>query len=214
MSWAGLFNNQAISCNNLQNAVNTNVFTAKTTIPATDKCITKTEANTYVNIWTGYPSYASKASNQLVVKQDLVALALTEVRINDTISINSTTYCSTNVCGNSGNYTYIQRRIDAILWDQAGNPFNNNTGNYIYVDLNGIVTGCYSGTVPFSIAIPNGSSSSFIYYDAQITDNCGDPDIFCCTTTETTIECVSGITNSYPIAAGSAYFYCSTTFPP
>jgi hypothetical protein len=71
MSWASLANNEAVSFNNLQNAVNTGVFTAKTTIPVSNECITKTDANTYVNINTSNPGYVAKASNQLVVKDDL-----------------------------------------------------------------------------------------------------------------------------------------------
>lgn len=71
MPWSTLANNQTISFNNLQNAVNTGVFSAKASIPVSDEQITKADANTYVNINTGYTPYANKASNQLVVKSDL-----------------------------------------------------------------------------------------------------------------------------------------------
>jgi hypothetical protein len=71
MSWASLASNEAISGNNLINAVNAGIFAFKSSIPATDECITKSEADTYVYINTGKTSYASKASNQLVVKADL-----------------------------------------------------------------------------------------------------------------------------------------------
>lgn len=74
MSWVGLANNQTVSFNNLQNAVNNGVFTAKTSIPASNEQITKADANTYVNINTSYAPYAAKASNQLVVKSDLQAV--------------------------------------------------------------------------------------------------------------------------------------------
>jgi hypothetical protein len=74
MSWANLANNQTVSFNNLQSAVNNGVFTAKTSIPASNEQITKTDANTYVNINTSYGPYAAKASNQLVVKSDLQAV--------------------------------------------------------------------------------------------------------------------------------------------
>ena len=74
MSWISLASNQTVSFNNLQNAVNNGVFTAKTSIPATNEQITKTDANTYVNINTSYGPYAAKASNQLVVKSDLQAV--------------------------------------------------------------------------------------------------------------------------------------------
>lgn len=74
MPWSTLASNQAVSFNNLQDAVNTGVFTAKTTIPVSTECITKTDANTYVNIDTSNPGYVAKASNQLVVKNDLTTL--------------------------------------------------------------------------------------------------------------------------------------------
>jgi hypothetical protein len=71
MSWAALANNQCISFNNLQNAVTTGVFTLKNSIPVSAEQITKSDADFYVFIDTAYPSYAAKASNQLVVKENL-----------------------------------------------------------------------------------------------------------------------------------------------
>jgi hypothetical protein len=73
MSWAGLSSNQCVSCNNLQDAVNTGVFTLKNTIPSSTKLITKNEAADYVNLNTAYAPFASKTSNQLVVKSNLQA---------------------------------------------------------------------------------------------------------------------------------------------
>ena len=77
MSWAALASNQCISFNNLQNAVNTGVFTLKNTIPVSTEQITKADADYYVNINTSYGPYAAKASNQLVVKSNLQAAATT-----------------------------------------------------------------------------------------------------------------------------------------
>jgi hypothetical protein len=74
MSWATLANNQTVSFNNLQNAVNNGVFTAKTAIPVSNEQITKADADTYVNINTSFGPYAAKASNQLVVKSNLQAV--------------------------------------------------------------------------------------------------------------------------------------------
>ena len=71
MSWASIASNQTISFNNLQNAVNTNVFVAKDSIPVSNEQITKADADTYVYIDTAFASYAAKSSNQLVVKSDL-----------------------------------------------------------------------------------------------------------------------------------------------
>jgi len=72
MSWSSLANNQTVSFNNLQNAVNTGVFTLKTSIPASNEQITKEDANTYVNISTSFAPYANKALNQLVTKSNLI----------------------------------------------------------------------------------------------------------------------------------------------
>ena len=47
MSWAALASNQAVSYNNLQDAVNNGVFIAKTTIPVSDQEVTK--AKTLLN---------------------------------------------------------------------------------------------------------------------------------------------------------------------
>jgi hypothetical protein len=71
MAYSDLEFNQTISFNNLQSGVTQGFFTAKTAIPSGLKQITKTEANTYVNINTSLPTYAAKASNQLVTKDDL-----------------------------------------------------------------------------------------------------------------------------------------------
>lgn len=70
-SWAGLANNQNVSFGEALDAVTTSVFTAKTTITASTQTMTKTDANTYLNINVDYPSYLAKASNQNVNKEDL-----------------------------------------------------------------------------------------------------------------------------------------------
>lgn len=85
MSWAGLANNQTISFNNLQDAVtNSPNFIAKQAIPVSLEQITKTDANDYVFIDTAYSPYAAKASNQLVVKTDLVKVGCIDIAIDAT----------------------------------------------------------------------------------------------------------------------------------
>ena len=71
MSWSGLADNQTISFNNLQDAVNTGYVYALTTIPTGLEQITKSDASTYVSIDTSYSPYASKSSDQLVVKSNI-----------------------------------------------------------------------------------------------------------------------------------------------
>lgn len=70
MPWSSLASNQAVTFNNLQDAVNTGVFLLRNTIPASNECITKADADYYVYI---NASAISKASNQLVVKSDLTS---------------------------------------------------------------------------------------------------------------------------------------------
>jgi hypothetical protein len=85
MSYSGLSANQAVTLNNLKDAVTTGVFTANTTIPSGNKLITKSEAATYVNCSTSYGPFAAKSSNQLVVKSDLVG----RVTVNFTFNLDA-----------------------------------------------------------------------------------------------------------------------------
>lgn len=71
MSWSGIANNQMVTCNNLQDAVNTGVLLLRNTIPVSDKCVTKSEANNYVYLNGGNSGYVAKSSNQLLAKQDI-----------------------------------------------------------------------------------------------------------------------------------------------
>ena len=101
MSWAGLANNQCISFNNLQNAVTTGVFVLKNTIPVSLEQITKSDADFYVFIDTSYPSYAAKASNQLVVKENLQpppSTSTTTTTTTGTPTTSTTTTTTTAAC--------------------------------------------------------------------------------------------------------------------
>lgn len=89
MSWSGIASNQCVSLDNLRDAIANNIFIAKTTVPAGTKQITKTEALAYVDIQTA--PLASKASNQLVVKNNLNAAVYTYNRFD----VNTTT-CGTS----------------------------------------------------------------------------------------------------------------------
>ena len=154
--WSGLASNQTVSLNNLQNAVNTGVFTAKTTIPAGTKQITKTEANTYVNINTSVSSYASKASNQLVAKQDLIAnTPATGVRFSSIV----------------GTYPLSGNALTT-----ASGTLTNYTGGtaYLYVVFNsaGLNSGSFSGDnmlrTPFPAVSVSGTITSYgqLFYAA------------------------------------------------
>lgn len=90
MSWSGIANNQAVSCNNLQDAVNNNIFTLKSAIPSSEKLVTKTEASGYVNLDETYAPFAADASNQLIVKSVLqpgASLATIYIATNGSLDI-------------------------------------------------------------------------------------------------------------------------------
>ena len=112
MSWAGIASNQCVSLDNLRDAIANNIFIAKTTVPAGTKQITKTEALAYVDIQTA--PLASKASNQLVVKNNLNAAVYTYNRYD----FNLTTCVPTN---------------PIPAWSYYNIPYGSYTINGLYV---------------------------------------------------------------------------------
>jgi hypothetical protein len=128
MAYNDLSQNETISFNNLQSGVDQGVFTAKTAIPVSTKQITKTEANTYVNINTSLPSFAAKASNQLVTREDLSG-----------ITVSSSPY---TMYGVGNNYAY--KSLD------GGNTFTELPGltsAYNWTGIAGDSTGTYIAVV-------------------------------------------------------------------
>jgi hypothetical protein len=152
MSWAGLASNETISFTNLQDGVNTGQFgSTGTSIPVSNEQITKGDVPTYVNIYTGYTPYAAKASNQLVVKSDLVTTTTTTT----TTTVASYAYQfdltgynnSGDACLNfTNNYTVYAAESSAIsvtrfFTDAAlTNPFSG-AGSYYAWDAVGNVNG-------------------------------------------------------------------------
>lgn len=136
MPWSTLASNQAVSCNNLIDAVNSGIFVGKSSIPATNECITKDEANAYVFINTSKTSYAAKASNQLVVKNDLEAA--NNVQFVTTSGLYPVTGPSSTTTGNLYNLT--NATIYYILSFNSGGvgsgTLNNDT---LYISGNSIV---------------------------------------------------------------------------
>jgi len=126
MAYNDLEFNQTISFNNLQSGVSQGVFTAKTTIPSSTKQVTKTEANTYVNINTSLPSYAAKASNQLITKDDLSGITSTSPYIMYGVA-GTSAYKSTDG-GNT--FTALSGLTSAYSWTGIA---GDNTGTYIAV---------------------------------------------------------------------------------
>ena len=163
MSWAGLADNQIVSFNNLQDAVNTGQFTALTTIPVSNEEITKTDASTYVNCWTSYSLFANKASNQLIAKRDLVTTTTTTTTSapcecyilynDDNIDISISFYD----CGGS---TTTPECLTCPAASQIYLCIQGGRGNDYFVSYG---TNCAGGTVPaFTlVALGTNCTSSF-----------------------------------------------------
>ena len=101
MSWASLGNNQTVSFNNLQDAVNTGVFTLKNIIPVPNtEQVTSGEAEYFVDI---IPT--GKSVNQLVVKSNLVPQTTTTTTTT-TIACYSYEICADDGTGDRGTYPY------------------------------------------------------------------------------------------------------------
>ena len=142
-----------ISLNNLQSGVTQGYFLAKTSIPSGTKQITKAEANTYVNINTSFESYANKASNQLVARQDLQGI---------TNIYPYTIYALADPSGGGGDPYYAWKSID------GGNNFIQLTGftpSISWTEIAGDVTGTYiaavSKTLNNQVYISSNSGTTF-----------------------------------------------------
>jgi hypothetical protein len=145
-SWAGLANNQNVSFGEALDAVTTNVFTAKTTITASTQTMTKTDANTYLNINVNYPSYLAKASNQNVNKEDLFrSFDNSGTMYYQNIVGQVTTGYSTSALAcaagvtapfNSVVYWYGTLGNGTLLWRYDGGDFiySNGTTGYYYMN--------------------------------------------------------------------------------
>ena len=167
MAYNDLQQNQTISFNNLQSGVDQGVFTAKTTIPSSTKQITKTEANTYVNINTSLPSYAAKASNQLVTKEDLSGITSASPYIMYGVA-GTSAYKSidggntfTALSGLTSGYTWT-----GIAGDSTGTyiaVISNSQNNTVYISTNGgssfstiTISSTFTGFNPRGVAMSNG----------------------------------------------------------
>ena len=167
MAYSDLEQNQNISFNNLQSGVAQGVFTAKTTIPSSTKQITKTEANTYVNINTSLPTYAAKAPNQLVTKGDLSGITSTSPYIMYGVA-GTAAYKSIDG-GNT--FTALSGLTSAYAWtgiagDSTGTYIavvSSSTNLIVYLSSDGgttftakLISGVFAGTLyPTGVAMSN-----------------------------------------------------------
>jgi hypothetical protein len=175
MSWAGLANNQTVSFNNLQDAVDNSIFTQKMGIPSSTEQITKSDALLYVYV----QAIPSKSMGQLVVKSDLVSSLVTVF-----ISI-----CGTNADG-SGDvnvYAYSSVAVDTsinvpVKW--TGDLFSELIGSITISSGQScgttVLSGAYSGENYSSMTFTGDISPSL--YGSQDYELGSDVDSPSCTT--------------------------------
>lgn len=152
MSWAGISSNQTITFNNLKDAVNTGVFTLKNGIPSSQECITKTDANFFVNINTSIGSYASKSAQQLVYKADLVPPSPS----------NTVTYVPS-----SGLYP-VSGNVSATSTGTITNYFNSQVDLYVVFNSAGLSSGSISNDNMVIVPLPAISISGIISSSGQL----------------------------------------------
>ncbi|MEI6186877.1 MAG: hypothetical protein WCP46_00045 [Alphaproteobacteria bacterium] len=150
MSWAGLAQNQAVSWRDLQDAITNGYFAAGGTgISVNDQCIYKSLATipNYVAINTAWSTYASRATNDLLLKRDFCPYYSYTIYV----SLYHTTFTgytsSALACAHAGTTITIYSPSSSITagaklyyFDATSNgffPFGlNNTNDWFY-DLAG-----------------------------------------------------------------------------
>ena len=71
LSWTGITKNKILTDSDINRAAEDGFLTSKTTIPTTDKGVTKERALQYININPLHVSYSGKSTNQLITKEDI-----------------------------------------------------------------------------------------------------------------------------------------------
>jgi len=145
-NWSTSGSNQGMPNSTILNAISSNIFTAKSAITNNGQLMTKARANQYLYIDTSVAGYASRASNQLIVKSVL----------SSTIAPVSTDYSSED-CVQACNYgtpvTVYSNNIavNGTLWSDQQLLTPAPDGFY---SINGY---CYAQTTP--IVACNASTS-------------------------------------------------------
>lgn len=117
MSWASIANNQTVSFNNLQDAVNNGVFTLKNTIPVSTEQTTASEAEFYVNVIP-----IDKSATQLVVKSNLVSLTTSTTSTTTTVACYRYELCANDGTGDRNPYPYTY--VNCVGTPSSGSVVN------------------------------------------------------------------------------------------
>lgn len=117
LSWTGITKNKILTDSDINRAAEDGFLTSKTTIPTTDKGVTKERALEYININPLHVSYSGKSPNQLITKEDIKKpcdectsynIVINQSDLND-ISGNTDNkiYLYYYPCGTSGETSYL-----------------------------------------------------------------------------------------------------------
>lgn len=108
--WSSIANNEIVTDTDLAEAVIAGIFVSKTSIPQTNKALTKSRAISYVYLNTSNSTYVPKANNQLVAKRDLTAATptLTSQGVNTCVDCTDyPVYKDTNADSPTYNQYYV-----------------------------------------------------------------------------------------------------------
>ena len=217
MSFTGLAANQAVSYGNLQDAVNNGIFTLISTIPSpTNRESTKSVVSAGVSGFNpNYPPYASKTSNQLVVKGDIYNTGT--VTLSPQYGMYFTAVSGTNIPSFSypvnhlATSNYInQIPPQTISISLAGTRVTTPLNLSVYVD-NSLIS-CqditYNGAQTKTVTLPNyiyAPSSLFIAIDSGACSVTPPPPNF--TNMAFTSAAISRNTGQYQVLAQTSSYY-------
>jgi hypothetical protein len=171
-SWTGITKTKILTDSDINKAAEEGYLTSKTTIPTTNKGVTKERALQYINIDSQYIPYGSKSPNQLITKGDIRKPCAECTSYNIIINQNDLN----DISGNTDNKIYFNyypcngTELTSLSFLYSGTYFNYvcvescaNIEPYLYSSFNG---GSYL------------SNSSYV----EVAGNCKiqTPDTFSC----------------------------------
>jgi hypothetical protein len=123
MSFNTLLPNQCVSFNNLQDAVNQNLFIALQSIPVSTEQITKQNFEDYVLNFGAveqYPPYVNTPQNQLVVKENIALYGSASLVPNYGITFISLSYTDFTTTSPVGLWTLPESSTQNVQYYNVG----------------------------------------------------------------------------------------------
>jgi len=154
-TWSGTANNETVSRNALSNAVSTSIFYQKAAFSGSTRQVTKAEAASWVYLDEAASPFASKASNQLVIKTNLVAKTPIYITI------------ASSYDGGTG--LTIEITVSAALPDSATIFFNWCTDSGADGDVTFSLPTSFAGTTTATANLSSTGSVTGTYASGSIT---------------------------------------------